>query len=70
MKRNKAEIEKARKETLATFQKVDDNIRTMVYKASYGLDELLDKGVKGLWGGISESVCAGRLFQFQYQNTR
>ncbi len=52
MKRNKAEIEKARKETLATFQKVDDNIRTMVYKASYGLDELLDKGVKGLWGAI------------------
>ena len=50
MKRNKEEILKARKETLATFKQVDNNIWTIVYQGSYGLDELLDKGYKGLLG--------------------
>lgn len=50
MGRNKEEIIKARKETLATFKRVDENIRTLVYHGSYGLDELLDKGVSGIVG--------------------
>lgn len=49
MKRNKEEIMKARKATLATFNRVDDTIRTLVYHGSYGLDEILDKGVPGIW---------------------
>ena len=50
MKRNKEEIMKARKETLATFNRVDDTVRTLVYHGSYGLDEMLEKGVSGVYG--------------------
>lgn len=49
MDRKKYEILKARKETLSTFKRVDENIWTIVYQGSYGLDELLDKGYSGLF---------------------
>lgn len=52
MKRNKQEILKARKETLSTFRQLDKNIWTIVYKGSYGLDELLEKGYTGLFGAM------------------
>ena len=52
MKRNKEEIMKARRETLATFRKVDDTVRTLVYQGSYGLDEMLEKGISGVTGVI------------------
>jgi len=42
---------KAIKETLATVKQVDKNIWTVVYKGSYGLDEMLEKGIPGI-GGI------------------
>ena len=48
---NKTEAERAKRETLKTFTQVDDNIWTLVYKGSYGLDKLLEKGVPGM-GGI------------------
>ena len=46
------ERKKAIKETLATVKQVDENIWTLVYKGSYGLDELLEKGVSGMLGII------------------
>ncbi len=52
MKRNKEEILRAREETLKTFQKVDENILTLVYCGSYGLEELLQQGVSGVIGLI------------------
>ena len=40
------------KETLATVKQVDENIWTLVYRGSYGLDEQLEKGVSGMLGII------------------
>ena len=42
---------KAIEETLATAKQIDENIWTLVYKGSYGLDEMLEKGISSL-GGI------------------
>ena len=50
MRRNREEAEKAKRETLSSFRQVDDYIWTVVYQGSYGLDELLEKGKKGILG--------------------
>ena len=51
------ERKKAIKETLATVKQVDENIWTLVYKGSYGLDELLEKGVSGMLGlGLHKNI--------------
>lgn len=47
----KVAIEK-REETLKTLTQIDDNIWTMVYKSSYGLDSLLKKGSKGIMDAV------------------
>lgn len=41
-----------REETLRSLQQLDENVWTMVYKSSYGLDSLLQKGS----GGIMDAV--------------
>lgn len=51
MERKKNDAENAKKATLETLTQVDDNIWTLVYKGSYGLDEMLEKGIAGM-GGI------------------
>lgn len=38
--------------TLATLKQLDDNVWTMVYKSSYGLDALLEKGSKGIMDAV------------------
>ncbi len=43
----KIAIEK-REETLKSLKQIDDNIWTMVYKSSYGLDGILEKGSKSI----------------------
>ena len=44
-------IEK-REETLRTLKQLDDNVWMMVYKSSYGLDNLLEKGSKGIMDSV------------------
>ena len=47
----KIAIEK-REETLKSLKQIDDNLWTMVYKSSYGLDGLLKKGSKGIMDSV------------------
>lgn len=51
MARNAAAMQK-RDETLNSLKQVDNNIWTMVYKSSYGLDALLEKGSKGIMDAV------------------
>lgn len=47
----KIAIEK-RDATLKTLKQIDDNVWTMIYKSSYGLDALLKKGSKGIMDSV------------------
>lgn len=47
----KVALEK-RNETLDSIKQIDDNVWTMVYKSSYGLDGLLKKGSKGIMDAV------------------
>ena len=49
--KRKIAIEK-REATLKTLTQIDDNLWTMVYKSSYGLDSLLKKGSKGIMDSV------------------
>ena len=44
-------IEK-REATLSTLKQIDDNLWTMVYKSSYGLDKLLKNGSRGIMDAV------------------
>ncbi len=48
---NKIAIQK-RDETLSSIKQIDSNIWTMVYKSSYGLDSLLEKGCRGIMDAV------------------
>ncbi|MBR6568536.1 MAG: linear amide C-N hydrolase [Clostridia bacterium] len=39
-------------ETLSTLKQIDDNIWTLVYKSSYGLDALLEKGCSNIMDAV------------------
>lgn len=43
---------KNRNDTLNSIKKIDDNVWTMVYKSSYGLDAFLKKGSKGIMDAV------------------
>lgn len=48
----KALAAQRRDETLNTFKRIDDNIWTLEYKSSYGLDKLLEKGVSNIMDAV------------------
>ncbi len=43
---------KAQEDTLRTLKQLDDNVWTMEYKCSYGLDKILEKGTKGIMDAV------------------
>lgn len=52
METGKNNAVKRRNETLASLKQIDENVWTMVYKSSYRLDELLEKGSKGIMDAV------------------
>lgn len=52
MTKERTEAIRKREETLKTLKQIDDNIWTMVYKSSYGLDSLLTKGSEGIMDAV------------------
>lgn len=52
MSDSRKSAKKLRNETLASLTQLDGNVWTMVYKSSYGLDELLKNGSRGIMDAV------------------
>ena len=52
-KQTRLAAKRLQKETLASLTQVDRNLWTLEYKCPYGLDELLRRGSRGLFGSIA-----------------